>query len=154
MVGGGGKERWWWWETMVGGGKGRMLCLFVNRCATNKQRMPNNVVTKQLDSVPLHSVPANSVEHSSLNSGMQKIAGHPAKFHSTGFCQNDQIPAGIRGALIRPPYCHSTFLILIISFILVQSSRLSPLFTETRDDKGKHGQVMTWAMSNSTRQVL
>jgi len=22
---------------MVGGGKGRMLCLFVNRCATNKQ---------------------------------------------------------------------------------------------------------------------
>ena len=37
MVGGGGKERWWWWETMVGGGKGRMLCLFVNRCATNKQ---------------------------------------------------------------------------------------------------------------------
>jgi len=40
---------------------------------------------------------------------MQKIAGHPAKFHSTGFCQNDQIPAGIRGALIRPPLlslCH------------------------------------------------
>jgi len=24
-------------RTMVGGGKGRMLCLFVNRCATNKQ---------------------------------------------------------------------------------------------------------------------
>jgi len=34
---------------------------------------------------------------------MKKIAGLPAKFYSTGFCWNDWIPAGIRGALIRPP---------------------------------------------------
>jgi len=45
------------------------------------------------------SVPVNSVEHSSLNSGMpkfcqnkrhqneKKIAGLPAKFYSTGFLQ-------------------------------------------------------------------
>jgi len=37
IVGSGDKHGWWWWETMVGGGKGRTLCLFVNRCATNKQ---------------------------------------------------------------------------------------------------------------------
>ena len=38
--------------------------LFGNRCETNKQT--NNWI-------PLHSVPANSVEHSSLNSGMPKF---------------------------------------------------------------------------------
>jgi hypothetical protein len=48
-------------KTMVGGGKGRMLCLFGNRCATNKQHMPKNQIL-------LNSIPENSVEHSSLNS--------------------------------------------------------------------------------------
>ena len=90
--------------------------LFGNRCETNKQT--NNQIL-------LHSIPVNSAEHSGLNSGMpkfhwnkrhqneKKIAGLPAKFYSTRFRQNDQIPAGIRGALIRPP----NFLILVSSCI-------------------------------------
>jgi len=81
--------------------------------------MPNNVVTKQPDSIPLHSVTANSIEHSGLNSGMPKFHQNAKNsrpscqisFHwipldsnrMTGFRRNDWIPAGIRGALIRPP---------------------------------------------------
>jgi len=47
--------------------------------------MPNNVFTKQSDSVPLHSVPVNSVEHSSLNSGMPKF--HQNATNSRPSCQ-------------------------------------------------------------------
>jgi hypothetical protein len=34
---------------------------------------------------------------------MKKLAGLPAKFHSTGFRQTLRSPTGIGGALIRPP---------------------------------------------------
>ena len=47
-----------------GGGKGReVLYLFGNRHETNKQYMLNNWIL-------LYAVPANSMEHSCLNSGM------------------------------------------------------------------------------------
>ena len=42
-------------------------------CLLTGVQQTNNVFTKQLDSVPLHSVPVNSAEHSSLNSGMPKF---------------------------------------------------------------------------------
>jgi len=44
-------------QCLVGG-------LFGNRCETNKQTD---------NRIPLHSVPANSAEHSGLNSGMPKF---------------------------------------------------------------------------------
>jgi len=34
---------------------------------------------------------------------MRKLAGLPANFHSTRIHRNDWNPAGIGGALIRPP---------------------------------------------------
>ena len=52
------------------------------------------------------------------DTGMQKIAGHPAKFHSTGFLQ---ILAGIRGALIRP--CHLLYHSMNFSHPLVATSQ-------------------------------
>jgi hypothetical protein len=39
-----------------------VLCLFGNKCATNKQCLPNN-------QIPLHSIPV----HSSLNSRIQEF---------------------------------------------------------------------------------
>jgi len=35
---------------------------------------------------------------------MKILAGLPAKFYSTGMTRFRQIPAGIRGALIRPQF--------------------------------------------------
>jgi hypothetical protein len=35
---------------------------------------------------------------------MKKLAGLPAKFHSTGIRRSPQSPTGIGGALIRPPH--------------------------------------------------
>ena len=55
-----------------GGGKERRLCLFGNGCATNKQCMPN-IVHMPNNQILVYSVPAHSVKHSGLNSGMRKF---------------------------------------------------------------------------------
>ena len=51
--------------------------------------------------------------------GESKDLEPSAKFHSTGFHQNDRIPAGIGGALLRPPLnclrcqCYPCFYVII-----------------------------------------
>jgi len=57
--------------------------------------------------------------------GMKKIAGLPAKFYFTGFHQNDWIPAGIRGALIRPQFMPHLRLELFLIFHSMCSMILS-----------------------------
>ena len=78
VVSGGGKER-------------RGHVMLPNKCGLLSSQINN----KQINNSETHPDPTGME-----NTGINKLAGPSAKFHSTW---SDLIPAGIGGALLRPP---------------------------------------------------